>query len=68
MSAKGQKRTYGVQQRGSLFDHLIGAAEQLRTYGEAERLRCPHVQYEFELCRLLDRDAVRVDALQNLCT
>jgi hypothetical protein len=37
MSAMGQKRTHAAQQKGSLFDRLIGAAQQRERHSEAER-------------------------------
>src|SRR5215472_4564680 len=36
------------------FDHLVGAGEQRRWYGEAKRLRRNQVHDEIELSRLLD--------------
>jgi hypothetical protein len=32
------KRTHAPQQTGLLFDYLVGAGEQRRRHGEAERL------------------------------
>jgi hypothetical protein len=39
MSASCQKRTYAVQQKGPLFDHLVGGSEQLVRHGEVEHAR-----------------------------
>src|SRR5215831_14933642 len=38
MSALGQKRTHAPQQKGSLFDHLVGALLKVQRHVEAERL------------------------------
>ena len=37
MSAMGQKRNHAAQQKGSLFDHLLGVDEQSRRHCKAER-------------------------------
>src|SRR5207248_10898032 len=37
-----------------------------RAEWKAERVRCPHVDHEFELCWLLDRKIGGVGALQDL--
>ena len=38
MSALGQKRTHTPQQKGSLFDDLVGAGEQMGRNGQTDRL------------------------------
>jgi hypothetical protein len=44
------------------FDHLIGAGEQRRRHGKAERLGCGEVDDEVEFGGLLDRDVARLRA------
>ena len=38
----------------SLFDHLVGASEERRRHGEAERLGGPEIYHQLEFGRLFD--------------
>ena len=49
LSALGQKRTFHHS-----FDHLVGARDEPRRHGEAERLGRLEVDHQLELGRLLD--------------
>src|SRR5262245_965660 len=50
----------------ALFDHLVGASEQRRGHGEAERIGGREINEEIEFGRLLDRDVSRLRSAQNL--
>jgi hypothetical protein len=48
-----------------LFDHLVRAAEQVQRVRNTERLGGPHVDSQFDLGGLLDRQVGRFLALEN---
>src|SRR5690348_13526390 len=53
------------RRKAASFDNLVGANKQRRRYGEAERLCSLHIDDEFELGRLLDRQIGRLGASEN---
>ena len=49
-----------------LFDHLVGAGEQHRRNGQAERSSGDKVHNQIKLSRLLDRQVGGLRSAQNL--
>src|SRR5215471_7495502 len=52
--------------KSSLFDHLVGAGEQRRWHGEAERLGGREIDHQLEFRGLLNRKIAGLRALENL--
>ena len=52
--------------RQTLFDQLVGAKKDLWADRDAERFRSFHIDHQFKLGRLLDRELGRLGALQYL--
>src|ERR1051326_5253882 len=52
--------------RPILFDHLVGAGDQIGGKIEPDRFRSLKVEDQEELARLVERDVTRARALENL--
>jgi hypothetical protein len=65
MSVLGQKQTHALQQRTSLFDHLIGSRKQFVWDGESERLGGLEIDDQLILCRQLHGEIGRLLALED---
>src|SRR5215471_17979862 len=60
-----QKRTFALQQKAPLFEHLIGEREQLIRHGKGNRLRSLGVDHKLELSWLLHGQLGGGPTLQN---
>ena len=66
MFAMCQKQTFCTAERRSLFDHLVGAAEERRRYFQTNCFRSPEVDHELKFRRLHYWQVGRLSSLQNL--
>jgi hypothetical protein len=58
-------RTDALQQKTTLFDHLVGASEQLRREVEAERSGGLHIDHELVFVWRLHRQVGRLLTLED---
>ena len=47
------------------FDHIVGASEHFRRYGETEYISCFEIDHQFSFGGLLDGEVSRPSALEN---
>jgi hypothetical protein len=65
-SAAGMSQLGHEPTLARLFDHLVGAGEQHRRNGQAERSGGDKVYHQIKLSRLLDRQVSGLRPAQNL--
>ena len=64
-AVKGQKLPHAPQQNGTLFDHLVGAAEQRQRYIDAQCLGTFKIDEEFDFAGPLNGQVAGVVAFEN---
>src|SRR6516164_8273227 len=67
MSALGQKWTFCIAAKGSLFDHLVGEREKRGLHFDTKRARGLEIEDEFQSGRPLHRHVGGLFPLQYPC-